>query len=58
MKWFNVGEIVKEIKKIRWPSVNEFFKTLLEVCVFVILFAIFFYAADAISVTINRLLGI
>lgn len=58
MKWFSIEGIVEEIKKIRWPKKDELLKTFLEVCVFVLLFMVFFFASDLLVSFILKLLGL
>lgn len=58
LKWFSVQGIVSEIKKIRWPKVNELFDTFFKVCIFVILFMAFFFLSDVVVGLFLRLLGI
>ena len=43
MKWFNLGAIVKEIKKVRWPKKGDLASNSIQVIVFTGLFALFFY---------------
>ena len=56
--WFNIKKIIQEIKKIKWPSKQEFFTTFIRGIIFVILFMLFFILADFIVSNITKLLGL
>ncbi|MDY6062766.1 MAG: preprotein translocase subunit SecE [Erysipelotrichaceae bacterium] len=58
MKWFSIEGILKEIGKIRWPKKAELFKTFGEVLIVVVLFMLFFIAADVLVSFVLKLLGI
>lgn len=58
LKWFSIEGIVSEIKKIRWPKASELFDTFFKVCIFVILFMVFFFISDVVVSLFLKLLGI
>lgn len=43
MGWFSPKEIVKEIKKIRWPNKSDLGTNSIQVVVVTLFFALFFY---------------
>lgn len=58
MKWFSIGGIKEEIRKIHWPSTKEMSKSTLVVLTFVVLFAIYFFITEFVLVALLRLIGI
>lgn len=58
MQWFSISGIRQEIKKIRWPKRNELLKDSYVALVFMLMFAVYFVAADFVVSIVLRLLGV
>lgn len=48
-----LGDVVEEMKLVRWPSAKEVFKYSLASLIFVLFFAIFFFGFDALFALIK-----
>ena len=57
MKWFSLNGIIKEIKKIRWPSKADLFTNSVQVIVFTFFFGVFFFLCQIVVSEFLRLLG-
>lgn len=58
MKWFDLGAIVKEIKKIRWPKKGDLLTNSIQVVVFTAFFGVFFYICQFLVSLCLRLMGV
>ena len=58
MKWFNFGEIFKEISKIRWPKKNDLLTNSVQVILFTAFFGAFFYLCQFLVSLFLRLIGV
>ena len=58
MKWFNIKEIIKEIKKIKWPTGKDLLKNSVQVLVFTGFFALFFFVCQYLVSAVLKLLGV
>lgn len=58
MKWFSLQGIITEVKRIRWPSLNELGVKSAKVLLFCALFCIFFVACESIVATCLKLIGV
>ena len=58
MKWFNIKEIIKEIKKIKWPTGKDLLKNSVQVTVFTAFFALFFFVCQYVVSAVLKLLGV
>jgi len=57
MKWFSLSGIIKEIKKIRWPEKSDLFTNSVQVIIFTVVFALFFFLCQVVISQLLRLLG-
>ncbi len=58
MKWFSPSQIVKEISKIRWPKKGDLLVNSVQVILFTLFFAIFFYGCQFIISLLLKLMGV
>ena len=58
MKWFDLGAIGKEIKKIRWPGGNELLTNSVQVIIFTALSAAFFYLCLTVITWLLTMIGV
>ena len=58
MKWFSIKEIIKEIKKIKWPTGSELLKNSVQVIAFTAFFALFFFVCQYLVSGLLKLLGV
>lgn len=58
MKWFNVGAILKEIKKIRWPSKKDLLTNSVQVIIFTLFFGVFFAICVTAISALLQMMGV
>lgn len=58
MKWFNIGAIAKEIKKIRWPSREDLTDSSVRVIIIILFFALFFVLCEFIVSLLLKAIGV
>lgn len=58
MSWFSPSAIVKEIAKIRWPKKEDLFSNSVQVVIFTLFFALFFYLCQFLVSLCLRLIGV
>ena len=58
MKWFNLKEIIKEIKKIRWPKKGDLLTNSVQTVVFIAFFAVFFICCQFVVSLLLRRIGV
>lgn len=58
MKWFSWSGISNEIKRIRWPSRQDLASKSGKVLLFVVLFALFFVAAEFVITWLLKWIGV
>ena len=57
MKWFNIKDIINEMKQVHWMSPKELFKASFTVILFSGLFVGFFVLCDLFSAWFFRTMG-
>ena len=57
MNWFSIDGIVKEIKKIHWPSNKDLLESTVQVIAFTAFFILFFILCQVTISEFLRLLG-
>ena len=58
MKWFSPSQIVKEISKIRWPKKDDLMVNSVQVILFTLFFAIFFFGCQFVISLVLKLMGV
>ena len=58
MKWFSIGGIIEEAKRVRWPKGADVMNDFVIVIVFSLFFGLCFVASDFLVALLLRLLGI
>ena len=58
LKWFSIGGIAKEVKRIRWPKTKELVENSLEVILFTMFFGIFFVVCEFLITFFLKAIGI
>ena len=58
MKWFNLGGIVKEIKKIRWPNRIDMVTNSVQTVIIIVFFALFFLLCELVISLLLRAIGV
>ena len=58
LSWFKPDDVIKEIKRIRWPKFSELMSNTAKVMVFAIAFGLFFVLCDLIISRLLLLIGV
>lgn len=58
MKWFSIGGIIEEAKRVRWPKKEDLLNDFIVVIIFTIFFGICFVGADFLAALCLRLIGV
>ena len=58
LSWFKPDDVVKEVKRIRWPKFSELMSNTAKVLTFAVAFGLFFVLCDLIISRLLLLLGV
>jgi preprotein translocase SecE subunit len=58
MKWFSFSGIMTEVKRIRWPKMDELVKNSTTVIMVTVVFGVFFVLVQAVVTLFLRLIGV
>ena len=58
LSWFKPDDVIKEVKRIRWPKFSELMSNTAKVMVFAIAFELFFVLCDLIISRLLLLIGV
>ena len=58
MKWFSFSGIMTEVKRIRWPKMDELVKNSTTVIMVTVVFGVFFVLVQAVVTLFLRLKGV